>query len=66
MAEMWKPKPIEVYQQWIDDILTEASDELTDWETTFISDIEGKLLKKRDLSERQAEVLEKIYVEYTK
>lgn len=30
MSKIWKPQPIKVYKQWIEDILTESSDELND------------------------------------
>lgn len=65
MAEMWKPQPIEVYLHWINTILTEASDKLNDWETTFIASIQMKLDGRRNLTQAQAEKLETIYAEKT-
>lgn len=35
--------------------------ELTEWEEQFIESIEGQLDKKRQLSERRLEILEKLY-----
>lgn len=64
MSEIWKPQPREVYQAWIDTILTEASDDLNDWELKFIESIQ-KHLYYADLTEMQAEKLEDIYVEKT-
>lgn len=65
MAEIWKPQPIEVYQSWLDAIKDEALDKLTAWEITFIESIESQLTYK-NLSEKQAEILERIYASKTK
>lgn len=65
MAEVWKPQAREVYKEWISSIMIEASDELTSWEVNFITSIEEQL-SYRDLSQAQAETLEKIYVKRTK
>jgi len=61
---IWKPQPREVYQEWIDTIITEASDDLNDWESKFIESIQRHLYY-GDLTEAQAEKLESIYVEKT-
>ena len=66
MAEMWKPQSTETYQQWVDDIIEEASDELTVWESTFVGDMQIRLASRWILTERQAQTLEDIYVRYTK
>lgn len=66
MAEIWKPKPIEVYQNWIESIIEEASDNLNDWENTFIESLTERLGRNRNLTELQAEKLESIYVAKTK
>lgn len=66
MAEIWKPQDITVYCNWRDVIMTEASDDLTNWESNFIESIGLRLDRKINLSERQAEILERIYTEYTK
>ncbi len=64
MAQMLKPQPIEVYKDWLKAILDEASDQLTDWESNFISNIENRLTV-GPLTEGQANKLESIYVKYT-
>jgi hypothetical protein len=66
MARIWEPQPFEVLQSWIDAILEEASDELNDWETHFISDIAFKVANKWSLTKYQEEKLESIYAEKTK
>lgn len=66
MARIWEPQPIQVYQKWIEDILTEASDNLNDWETTFVASIQMRLDTGRNLTQNQAEKLETIYAEKTK
>ena len=66
MAQVWVPKDQELLQSWIDAIVEEASDDLTDWEASFIDSIQGQLLKKGSLSQGQEEILERIYAEKTK
>lgn len=65
MAKIWQPQPFEVLQQWVDDILEEASDKLNDWETRFIDDIAIKVANKWPLTQSQEEKLESIYAEKT-
>lgn len=65
MAPIWKPKSKEVLQSWIDAIKDEASDSLTDWETDFIDSIENQLEARSHLSEKQEEILERIYAQKT-
>lgn len=66
MAEMWKPHSIDTYKHWVVDILTEASNELNDWESNFVSNIDNQLDADRQLSEAQADKLEQIYVKHVK
>ena len=66
MAEIWKPQPKEVLLIWIEAIVTEASDELNDWESGFIDGIKYQLDYKDHLSEVQEGHLERIYTEKTK
>lgn len=66
MAEMWKPQSIDVYRDWLTALAEEASDNLSDWETTFLDSIGLRLLDGKDLTQRQAEILERIYTEKTK
>lgn len=65
MTKIWKSQPKEVLQSWIDAILTEASDELSLWETNFIISV-NEQVKYKELTQRQEEILEKIYAEKTK
>lgn len=65
MAEIWKPQTIDVYKSWADAIVSEASDKLNAWETSFMEGIVCRLDTKTQLSRPQAEILEKIYVKYT-
>ena len=64
MPPVWKPQPIEVYRDWVDSIIEEASDLLTDWEANFINDIDIRL-DSGPLTEAQANKLESIYTKYT-
>lgn len=65
MAEIWKPQPIEVYKSWVNDIIEEAEDELSDWESSFIDNISNRLSAGYNLTEAQATKLESIYAEKT-
>lgn len=64
MAKIWEPQSKEVYNSWIEAIMSEASDKLSDWESSFIASIEGRLIH-QNLTQSQAEKLEQIYVKYT-
>jgi hypothetical protein len=66
MPNIWKPQSIEIYKRWIDAILEEASDDLSKWEEDFLESLQARLDFHKDLTERQAEVLERIYKEKTK
>lgn len=66
MSEIWKPQPIEVYQSWVDAILNEASDDLNDWETKFMDNIQIRLNFGNQLTEEQVRKLEEIYTTTTK
>lgn len=66
MAKMWEPQTIKTYQDWIETIITQASDDLNDWENSFIDSLFNRLEQGDNLSERQAEILERIYSEKTK
>ena len=65
MPPIWKAQPKEVIQQWIDALLTEASDNLTDWEEQFIESCQKGLNKYGSLTEKMQDTLEKIYAEKT-
>lgn len=66
MAEIWKPRDPKIYKDWIKTIIEEASDTLSDWEGNFIDSIETQLARGYTLSQRQDEILEKIYAARTK
>jgi hypothetical protein len=65
MAPIWKPQSFEVLNHWLDAILSEASDELDDWETRFVDDMMIRVANKWALSQTQEEKLEQIYAKYT-
>lgn len=65
MPKIWEPQDISVYKKWVEDIEYEASDDLTDWENNFIESISTRLSANRNLTQGQAETLEKIYVAKT-
>ena len=52
-----------IWRSWIDACLTEASKPLSKWEQDFIQSISDDLTFKGTLSEKQVEVLERIYTE---
>jgi uncharacterized protein YmfQ (DUF2313 family) len=66
MAEIWKPLEISVYQDWIRAILDQAQDDLNSWEAGFVQGLDDLLDNGRNLSQRQAQVLERIYAQKTK
>lgn len=65
MSEMWKPKDPELLKSWVKAIMEEASDELTDWESRFVSDMEIRLTRGYVLTQSQEDKLEQIYAEKT-
>lgn len=65
MAKVWQPQPYEVLKQWVDTILDEASDDLTDWETKFVDDMSVRIINKWPLTQTQEEKLESIYANKT-
>jgi len=64
MPLVWKPRDREILQHWIDVILDEASDELNDWESSFMDSIQIHL-SNGSLTKDQEDKLEQIYVRYT-
>lgn len=64
MPPIWKPQSKKVLQSWIDDCLL-IQDKLSKWEYDFIESINDQLERRGLLSERQEEILEKIYAEMT-
>ena len=66
MAGLWKPQPREVIESWIEDIISEAADKLTPWETNFVESVSKQLDRTGSLSQKQEEILERIYAEKTR
>ena len=65
MSEIWKPQSIEIYESWADAITNEALDKLSQWEFDFVVSIQIQLTNCRQLNQKQAEILERIYSEKT-
>lgn len=65
MAEIWKPQPIEVYKEWVNMITFEASDKLNDWESQFVANVTMRLDNGVQLTQPQAEILERLYTQHT-
>jgi uncharacterized protein YmfQ (DUF2313 family) len=65
MSKLWEPKDSETLKYWLDSIETEASDKLTDWENSFIESIWSRIKAGYTLSQKQEEILERIYAEKT-
>ena len=66
MPPIWKPLDNETLKNWLEAIINEASDQLDDWETTFIENIGTKILSGWPLTQSQQEKFEEIYAKYTK
>jgi hypothetical protein len=66
MSKMWSPQSNEILIHWLQTIRDEAEEKLTSWELNFIDSIEGKLAFGGQLSEKQENILERIYAEKTK
>lgn len=65
MSKIWEPQPKDVLEHWVDSILEGALDKLTKWEEDFVRSCDEQLVYKDHLSERQEEILERIYAEKT-
>lgn len=66
MSKVWQPQSIEVYKHWVNTIIDEASDDLTEWESDFVDSISHRLELGNNLTEPQAVKLESIYSNKTK
>lgn len=66
MAKIWEPQDIEIYKSWVSAILDEASDNLNDWESNFVTNIQYQLIRGKILTQPQADKLESIYTDKTK
>lgn len=56
---------IDTLWTWTEVIKNEANEELTEWEEDFVESVRGQLQKGRELSDRQIEILERIYTQKT-
>jgi len=65
MPPIWKPQPNEVLQQWVNVIITEALDDLNEWETNFINDMKIRIDNRWELTRTQQDRLEQIYADKT-
>jgi len=63
MSKLWHPQDRDVINHWLNTILDEASDDLNEWETKFISDMQIKLVNGWTWTQAQEEKLEQIYAE---
>lgn len=61
---MTRDEAFNLYFDWIAQCL-EVSDKLSKWELSFIESLDEQLQRKKTLSPRQAEILEKIYADKT-
>ena len=64
MSLVWQPRDRDVLQHWIDVILDESSDELNDWESSFLDNVQATL-HYGTLTEKQEDKLENLYVKHT-
>ena len=58
-------QPAEVVEEWIRMVNEEASKPLTKWEENFMDSITDQFTLRRSLSDKQEEILERIYAEKT-
>ena len=54
----------EIHKQWVQRCLEDGKG-ITAWENDFLVSIEGQLEKGKELSEKQIDVLERIYTDKT-
>ena len=67
MAAKWKPQPKQVLLHWISSLDEPAIHEtLSAWEQHFVASISFQVSRTGTLSEKQQNILEKIYAEKTK
>lgn len=65
--KLWKPKDDAqaLHASWIEACLTESKKRLTPWEENFLNSINDQLTLSGSLSDKQIEILERIYTEKT-
>ena len=65
MSKMWRAADLQTIKSWIDTIFEEAEEKLTDWERDFVTSVQARNNLGRDLTQKQEEILERIYSEKT-
>lgn len=65
MSRVWRPQNPDVLKEWVETIMNEASDSLSDWESRFVEDMEKRLQRGNILTQSQEEKLEQIYADKT-
>lgn len=65
MAEVFKQHPADVLLDWVEEI-TQNGKDLTPWEDDFVESIGDQLARTSKVSQKQQEILERIYAEKTK
>ena len=60
-----KQPDMKVVAEWIDRALTQSHKPLTEWEQHFMESVSDQLYHYGTLSERQIEIIERIYAEKT-
>ena len=63
MSKMWRAADLQTIKSWIDTIFEEAEEKLTDWERDFVTSVQARNNLGRDLTQKQEEILERIYSE---
>jgi hypothetical protein len=64
MAEVWHMEDPIIIQHWLFQVLYHSKD-LTDWERKFLVDIDKQFHRTGRLSQKQQEIVERIYAEKT-
>jgi hypothetical protein len=65
MAAKKKRPSKEILEQWIEDVNSEGRN-LSEWETNFMESITEQFATRGGMSEKQEEILERIYCEKVK
>lgn len=65
MPKPWSSQPREVLEEWLKACLWVKYSKLTDWERDFCTSLEDQLERRGTLTQKQQEILERIYAERT-
>lgn len=58
------PEDLKLAEYFVDTLVT-AGRELTEWETKFVTSVEMQLLERHFISDKQFQILERIYTDRT-